>query len=134
MREQASMRCLILVALIGLTGCVAEDAQDPGQETYTSYCVSCHGRSAEGDGPLADDLPVPPADLTMLAAGNNGVFPYSGVMAQIYGYPGQFHVMPEFGPLLDGPKVMWRDENGAIVETPKALLELAKYLETLQRG
>jgi len=29
---------------------------------------------------------------------------------------------------------MWRDENGATVETPRALLDLARYMETLQRG
>lgn len=98
-----------------------------------SYCVTCHGGSGQGNGPLAEDLPVAPADLTRLAARNDGVFPYSGVMARVYGYPGQFHVMPEFGPILEGPTVMWRDERGDVVETPRALLDIARYLETLQR-
>jgi len=128
------MRYLALVAVFGMAGCMAEPEGPPGQETFMSYCVACHGRDAQGDGPLAGDLPLKPADLTMLAAQNGGVFPYSDVMSQIYGYPGQFHVMPEFGPVLEGPKVMWRDETGAVVETPRALLELAQYLETLQRG
>ena len=128
------MRYLVLAAVLALAGCVGREDVPAGQETFMSYCVACHGKSAQGDGPLAEDLPVRPADLTMLAARNNGVFPYSDVMAQIYGYPGQFHVMPEFGPVLEGPKVMWRDETGAVVETPKALLDLAQYLETLQRG
>lgn len=128
------MRYLASAAIFALAGCVSETGGTPGQEEYSSYCVACHGKTAQGDGPLAADLPVAPANLTLLAAQNNGVFPYSDVMAQIYGYPGQFHVMPEFGPLLQGPTVMWRDETGAVVETPRALLALARYLETLQRG
>ncbi|MDQ3514773.1 MAG: cytochrome c, partial [Chloroflexota bacterium] len=35
-----------------------------GQETYTSYCLACHGPGGDGDGPLAASLPRPPADLT----------------------------------------------------------------------
>jgi len=35
-----------------------------GQETYTSYCLACHGPGGDGDGPLAASLPHPPADLT----------------------------------------------------------------------
>ncbi|WP_306155349.1 cytochrome c [Roseovarius sp. MMSF_3281] len=128
------MRYTGFLAVLALAGCVADKPSPPGQDIYMSYCVVCHGRSAEGDGPLAADLPVPPADLTRLAARNGGVFPYSDVMAQVHGYPGRFHVMPEFGPVLEGPKAMWRDETDAVLETPRALLELARYLETLQRG
>ena len=35
-----------------------------GQGTYTEYCLACHGPGGDGDGPLADSLPRPPADLT----------------------------------------------------------------------
>ena len=132
--ERAGMRYLSVAAVLALSACGVETENTPGQDTYMSYCVTCHGKSGQGNGPLAEDLPVAPSDLTLLAAWNDGVFPYSGVMARVYGYPGQFHVMPEFGPILEGPTVMWRDENGATVETPRALLDLARYMETLQRG
>jgi len=131
--ERAGMRHLSLAAMLAVSACGSETENTPGQETYMSYCVTCHGTSGQGNGPLAEDLPVAPADLTRLAARNEGAFPYSDVMARIYGYPDQFHVMPEFGPILAGPTVMWRDETGAVVETPRALLDLARYLETLQR-
>ena len=132
---------------MALSGCVAE--QDAGQEKdrvdraqivagaeiYAVYCTSCHGTGARGDGPLAADLAERPADLTMLAARNGGQFPYAATMARIHGYPGQFHDMPRFGPLLDGPRVAWRDPaTGDVIETPKALLALAHYLASLQRG
>ena len=131
------MRGLIMIgAAMGLLGgcTMAGDSDAPGRQTYLGYCASCHGMAARGDGPLAADLPVAPADLTGLAARNGGVFPASDVMAKIYGYPGRYqsHVMPEFGPILEGPTVVWRDEAGVDIETPIALLELAQYIETLQ--
>lgn len=45
-----------------------------GADLFKQNCVSCHGRSGAGDGPLADQLPVPPANLRGLSAANDGVF------------------------------------------------------------
>jgi cytochrome c oxidase cbb3-type subunit 3 len=47
----------------------AEIAHDPllvkGREAYLSRCVSCHGNSGRGDGPIAKGLAGPPVgDLT----------------------------------------------------------------------
>lgn len=114
-----------------------QDAQTAqGAQIYAQYCVTCHGSSATGDGPIASQLPTPPADLTRLAAANAGRFPMEQVMAKIHGYPDHFHaeVMPQFGTLLDGPVTDYVDASGASVKTPLALLELARYLESLQQG
>ncbi len=46
-----------------------------GAVVYVRYCVSCHGKDARGDGPLAADLRVPVPDMTTLAARNGGRFP-----------------------------------------------------------
>lgn len=120
-----------------LAGCL-QSAPPPetGRGLYTDYCVICHGAGGQGDGPLAGDLPVPPADLTLLSVRNGGVFPASDVIAQVYGYPGRHlaGAMPEFGPILEGPRVDWVDETGTPVSVPAPLLALAGYLETLQRA
>ncbi len=52
-------------------------AQQPdiGKTEYQSGCASCHGVDGKGTGPVADALKTKPADLTMLAKNNNGVFP-----------------------------------------------------------
>lgn len=105
---------------------------EAGQLFYESYCTACHGAAGRGDGALAPDLPVPPADLTRLAAGNGGAFPWSRVMAQVHGYEGRSEIMPEYGTVFEGPKVAWRDEAGVRIETPEVLLQLAAYLEKLQ--
>lgn len=106
-----------------------------GREVYEAYCTSCHGVDGAGDGPLAADLPVAPPDLRHLSAANGGQFPSDRVYEQVYGYPGRFNtsVMPEFGPLLEGPSVMVTAEDGATVRTPRALVELVAWLEHVQQ-
>ena len=39
----------------------------PGKKLFLTYCVSCHGAEANGDGPVAAVLLIKPADLTMIA-------------------------------------------------------------------
>ena len=122
-----------IAALAGLAAC-APERQPSGATLYRGNCVSCHGVSGAGNGPLAADLPVPPANLRLLAAGNGGVYPTERVMAAIYGYRGKDYegLMPEFGPVLDSPEVIWTAPDGREIPTPSALLALAMYLETLQ--
>lgn len=124
----------VTAGLAMMTGCT-EMASHPGRETYVQYCAGCHGESGIGDGPVAEGLPVPPADLSVLQANNDGIFPTEHVMATVHGYPGKHEtsVMPEFGPLLAGPRQIWVSPGGEEMMTPVALLELAAYLETLQR-
>ncbi len=137
-------RALLLTVCLFLGACRAQPSAPVGDratrvaagaETYRASCAVCHGAQARGDGPLAGDLDVAPSDLTRVAARNGGVFSYAQVMARIHGYPGQFDVMPEFGPLFAGPTVAWRDpETGKVIETPRALLAVATYLDSIQRG
>lgn len=128
---------ILIAGALGLTGLAAcsDMAPHPGCATYQNYCAGCHGRSGMGDGPMAEGLPVPPADLTMLKEANGGVFPTEDVMLTVHGYPGKHDtsVMPEFGPLLSGPKQIWISPKGEETMTSVALLELADYVETLQR-
>lgn len=53
---------------------------DFGKREFESKCASCHGLSAKGDGPVANQLKKRPPDLTLLAKRNGGVFP----MARLY--------------------------------------------------
>jgi len=116
-----------------LAGCAVQP--QPGRDVFQTYCVGCHGRGGAGDGAYGADLPVPPANLTMLTAGNGGVFPRERVITKIHGYPDSFHasIMPEFGSLLAGETVLVMTDQGE-VSTPKALAELVAYLESIQAG
>ncbi len=48
---------------------------EEGHQLFLTYCASCHGNSARGDGPAALAMRVPPANLTELAKRNGAVFP-----------------------------------------------------------
>jgi len=62
-----------------LAGCADLATKDVGKEEYETKCVICHGVSGKGDGPQALALAKKPADLTVLAKNNGGVFPASRV-------------------------------------------------------
>lgn len=46
-----------------------------GKLQFRQYCAQCHGMDATGDGPVAGALKKKPANLTLLAKNNGGVFP-----------------------------------------------------------
>ena len=83
---QTAFKCLISATTI-ITVSVAASAQniDVGKVEYESGCASCHGRGAKGDGPVSKELKTRPADLTVLAKKNNGVFPFNAVYQIIDG-------------------------------------------------
>lgn len=128
---------LIFGLAAGLAAChpLASDAPPTGRALFETHCAKCHGPSGQGDGAVSAEFNTPVPDLTALRASNGGVFPYEAVMAQIYGYPGRYHLgmMPEFGPDLEGAQVDWVSQSGQIVSAPRALVDLVDYIETLQK-
>jgi mono/diheme cytochrome c family protein len=50
-------------------------AAQAGHNLYEQHCMECHGIRGRGDGPLAEELKVAPADLTLIAKRRGGVFP-----------------------------------------------------------
>ncbi len=127
---------LCTIAAPALSACIGpNDPQDTtGATDYAAYCASCHGAGGAGDGENANDLARKPADLTKLSRRNNGVFPTTRVMAQIWGYAGAKGrgVMPDFGPLLQGNLVPFDGGDGIETPTPIRLVLLAEYLKSLQ--
>jgi len=111
-----------------------EETAHPGAEIYAVNCAYCHGDMGRGDGQFAEDLPVAPVDLTQLARAQDGLFPAERVMATIHGDPGIFHrgTMPEFSKQFAGPVVEWRSPEGSLIMTPKGLLDIVAYVESLQ--
>jgi mono/diheme cytochrome c family protein len=58
---------------------------EAGNSLFQTYCASCHGPTARGDGPIAPFLKVPPANLAQIAKRNNGVFPSERVYQVVDG-------------------------------------------------
>ena len=72
------------LAAVSAAAAQAEDV-DVGKAEFQASCASCHGADGKGKGPVSEQLKVPPADLTILAKKNNGVFPTNAVYETIYG-------------------------------------------------
>ncbi len=56
-----------------------------GHHVFAAKCAACHGEEGKGDGPFAAQLTTRPADLTVLARKNGGVFPFWRVYETISG-------------------------------------------------
>jgi cytochrome c1 len=69
----------IITSTIGFSACASAQDIAEGKTQYQSSCAACHGIDAKGDGPVSTELKTRPADLTVLAKNNNGVFPYDMV-------------------------------------------------------
>ena len=75
---------ILSLAAVFTASAHAEDF-DAGKAEFLSSCASCHGVDGKGNGPVSAQLKVRPADLTILAKTNNGVFPTNAVYETIYG-------------------------------------------------
>jgi len=71
------------------TAPAASVSTESGSGLFRSYCASCHGVSGKGDGPIAANLRIAPADLTLLAKHNHGKFDAEKVRAAIDGRDAQ---------------------------------------------
>ncbi|GFE66015.1 c-type cytochrome [Litoreibacter roseus] len=128
---------MIGVAAIG-SGAIAQDVEvdlSEGRETFFTYCATCHGIEARGDGPMASMLVLTPPDLTDLARQNGGTFPRAFVIARIDGRdPLLAHgsPMPVYGDYFEGRGVTMRDEGGELVMTSQPVVDLVEWLESIQ--
>ena len=109
---------------------VAKEAVAKGRIVYVRYCVSCHGKEARGDGPLAKELRVPVPDLTTLAVRSGGVYPHDRVVRIISrGNEVRAHGtadMPSWGPAF-------KRTDGIEATVDEAIRNLARYLGSVQR-
>ena len=110
-------------------------AAQRGHNLYEQFCMDCHGMKGQGDGVLAEDLKVVPADLTTIAARRKGVFPDVEIREIIDGR----RRVRAHGP-LNMP--LWGRQFGISVASPGGPHEaetrdkinaLVDYLKTIQR-
>ncbi|WP_084244145.1 c-type cytochrome [Rhodoplanes sp. Z2-YC6860] len=82
----AAYQMLAIASMIFVSGaCVLAENGDQAKLDYQSFCAACHGMEAKGNGPVSKALKTPPADLTVLAKNNNGVFPFERVYRMVDG-------------------------------------------------
>ncbi len=101
-----------------------------GHDMFVSYCASCHGKSAKGDGPAESALKIPPADLTALAKENGGKYPSMKVMAIL---SGQTDLAAHGNKDMPVWGVVFRSMSGGHEgEVQQRIANLNHYIETLQ--
>lgn len=102
-----------------------------GAQLFKTWCASCHGLTAQGNGPLAQALKVPVPDLTQIAAMNGGLFPTARVARVIDGRDVGSHGdpdMPVWGTAFKSTR------EGYSEESVRARIEaVVRYLESIQR-
>ena len=139
------MRFLVILLALPLLAPTCQEAPAPpttaqsqaerGAEIFRGYCGSCHGVTAQGDGPVAPTLKTPPADLTRIAERRDGVFEAPAVAAFIDGRE-RLDVhgasdMPVWGRRFDD-----RVSGGLADETrlaPGSIYLIVEYLRSIQR-
>ncbi|MEW6299015.1 MAG: c-type cytochrome [Thermodesulfobacteriota bacterium] len=115
-------------------------AQDPasiasGRREFVQYCAVCHGVDGKGQGPMARQLNIEPADLTQIRKKNGGEFPFWHVYKVI---DGREEVKEK------GPRVMpvwgaeFQKEAGASTPDVEAavrerILNLVHYVQSIQK-
>lgn len=108
---------------------VDQSAAFRGEQTYRTYCSSCHGRNARGDGPLAKDLKVQPANLTELAKRHESTFPFEMVIETIeHGRSVRGHGTEDMPAWGDAFEMTSETED----EAHTKITELAHYLWSIQ--
>jgi mono/diheme cytochrome c family protein len=101
---------------------------DIGKIEYESNCAACHGIGAKGDGPVSKELKRSPADLTVIAKKNNGVFPVNKIYNTIDGReltPSHgSREMPIWGYRLKPPHYNLKSADDYILSPPSSANEV----------
>jgi mono/diheme cytochrome c family protein len=129
------MRGTAAAAWLFLCAATAPAADEPvrssGSADFKTYCGSCHGPEARGDGPIAQHLRTVPPDLTRLAQRNKGRFEADKVYRIVDGRePVKGHGGPDMPVWGDAFK---ESREGYSEEAVKARIRaLVDYLESVQ--
>jgi mono/diheme cytochrome c family protein len=104
---------------------------DTGGAVYRTYCASCHGVTARGDGPVASEMNRKPSNLTEMAKRNGGQFPSELAFRAIDGrQPVRGHGGPDM-PVWGDVFIRSRDAGDA--ERAKAMIQsLVEFLDSIQ--
>lgn len=109
----------------------ADTSRTAGSSLFKTYCATCHGVEARGDGPLADQLRVRPPDLTLFGR-TNGSFDREKVRRIVDGRdPVKGHGGPDM-PIW-GDVFKQADEGYSEKKVIERIEALVDYIATIQR-
>jgi mono/diheme cytochrome c family protein len=108
-----------------------------GSAEYLNSCATCHGVEGKGDGTLAKHLDIHPANLTVLAKNNDGVYPFLKVFQNIDGRSATLGhgsmLMPVWGDRYSMDIGEKYGAFGSETAVRARILELVYYIQTIQQ-
>lgn len=107
----------------------AATAPQTPKELFVDSCASCHGVDGSGNGPLAGELRVAPANLRLLKQANNGKFPTLDVQRSIDG-----RAMPRAHGLPKMPVWgrQWIRQGLSESEVSARAISITSYISSIQ--
>lgn len=125
-----SALAVVAALFFSINSAFAEDADlMKGGKDYERHCAICHGVGGTGNGPLAEELVKPPADLTGISEKNGGSFPEERVIRTIeYGGGISTH-----GPSNMLPWGAFFMIEGSAEDAAARIKALANYVKSLQK-
>jgi mono/diheme cytochrome c family protein len=104
-----------------------------GRALYLQYCASCHGRNADGKGPVARALSTPPANLRLLWERYGNPLPEDQIARFIDGRADvKAHGprdMPVWGEVWQNPKSPAGEHK-----VEERIAQLLAYLQSIQKN
>jgi len=106
-----------------------------GRREFLQYCAVCHGNNGKGQGPMAEQLKIRPADLTQLSKKNGGEFPFWSTYQFIDGREEVKEKGPRVMPIwgTEFHKETGSDNPEAETLVRERILRLVYYLQSIQK-
>ena len=125
---------ILLAALMLITAAGAASADDvaQGRAIYLQHCASCHGLTAEGNGPMAPALTTPPANLRRLSERYGNPLPATQIARFIDGRADIKAHGPRDMPVWG--KRFFSEAQGSEGQVKDLIAKLVAYLQSIQRG
>lgn len=126
------LAAVLALALAAPAGAQERTLIEGGRRAFEIHCSNCHGGQARGDGPMAEMLTVPPADLRRISLRNEGEFPFRRVYRIIDGREEVrghgMREMPVWG-------LTFMERGSDVPQTDQVrgrILQLIHYLQSIQ--
>jgi mono/diheme cytochrome c family protein len=123
---------LLGLLLITATGTATADEVAQGSALYLQYCASCHGLTAEGNGPMARALTTPPANLRRLSERYGNPLPEDQIARFIDGRADVKAHGPRDMPVWG--KWFYSEGQGSERQVKDLIAKLVAYLQSIQTG
>jgi mono/diheme cytochrome c family protein len=121
---------LLVVGTVAMARTAKSDDVAEGRALYLQYCGVCHGRNADGKGPMASVLSTPPANLRLLWERYGNPLPEDQIARFIDGRADVKAHGPRDMPVWGE---VWQNPNVSQQQVNERIAKLVAYLQSIQK-